>query len=120
MSACAILLVAHGARDPRWALPIERIAEAVASRARGSAVRIAYLEFLEPGIPQALDELDRAGVRNVRVVPVFLGAGGHVIHDIAGRIAAARVLRPQMKIALEPPIGSQPQVTAAIASAIAA
>jgi len=120
VSAQAILLVAHGARDPRWAAPIERLADALAKRVNGSPVRIAYLEFLHPGIPEALESLYHDGARKVRVVPVFLGAGGHVVNDIAERVAAVRVLRPDLEIALEPPVGERPQVTEAITSAIIA
>jgi len=119
MSAPAILLVAHGARDPLWAAPIERLAEALAKRVNGSPVRVAYLEFMHPGIPAALESLYHEGARKVRVVPVFLGAGGHVVNDIAERIAAARVLRPDLEISLEPPVGERPLVTDAIAEAIA-
>ncbi len=119
MSPQAILLVAHGARDPRWAAPVERLADALARRVNGSPVRIAYLEFLHPGIPEALESLYHEGARRVRVVPVFLGAGGHVVNDIAARVSAARVLRPDLDISLEPPVGERPQVTEAIASAIA-
>lgn len=119
MSAPAILLVGHGARDPSWAAPIERLADAVGKRVNGSPVRIAYLEFLHPGIPEALEALYREGVRKARVVPIFLGAGGHVLNDIAERVAAARLLRPDLEIALEPPVGERQQVTEAIAEAIA-
>jgi sirohydrochlorin cobaltochelatase len=119
LSASAILLVAHGARDPRWAAPIERLADALARRVDGSPVRIAYLEFLHPGIPEALEALRQQGARRVRVVPVFLGAGGHVVGDVAERIAAARILRPDLEIALEPPVGDRQEVTEAIASVIA-
>jgi sirohydrochlorin cobaltochelatase len=120
MRARAILLVAHGARDPGWAAPIEQLAGEVARRGDGSPVRIAYLEFLKPGIPEALDSLRQEGARKVRVVPVFLGAGSHVVYDIAGQVTAARVMRPDLDIAIDPPVGAQPQVTGAIASAIAA
>lgn len=115
----AILLIAHGARDPRWAEPIERIAESLRSRVPRTLVRTAYLEFLAPNIPQALDALHREGVRKLRIVPIFLGAGGHVVNDIAGLVDAARGSLPGLEIAVDPPIGALPQVTEAIASAIA-
>jgi sirohydrochlorin cobaltochelatase len=119
VSARAILLVAHGARDRRWAEPIERLGDALTKRVDGTPVRIAYLEFLHPGIAEALEALYHEGVRKVRVVPVFLGIGGHVARDIEERVAAARILLPGLEISLEPPVGERPQVTEAIASAIA-
>ena len=115
----ALLLVAHGARDPRWAGPIESIKASLERRLPGSRVGIAYLEFLQPNIPEALARLHREGVRKLRIVPIFLGAGGHVTNDIAGLVSEAQATLPELEIALEPPIGSQAQVIEAIASAIA-
>jgi sirohydrochlorin cobaltochelatase len=118
MSGDAIVLVGHGARDPAWAAPLERVAEAL--RARGNQVRLAFLEFMAPDITTALDALYRGGTRNVRVVPVFLGAGGHVARDVGEQVAAARALRPDLRVALEPPVGERAEVVEAIADAIAA
>lgn len=82
-------------------------------------MRTAYLEFLAPNIPQALEALHREGVRKLRIVPIFLGAGGHVVNDITGLVDTARGLLPGLEIVLDPPIGLQPQVIEAIAAAIA-
>lgn len=55
----------------------------------------------------------------MRVIPVFLGAGGHIVRDVTERVAAARALRPGLQIELEPPVGERPEVVEAIAAAIA-
>ncbi len=119
MSAPAILLVGHGSRDPDWSAPLERLAAAVKARKNGTAVRLAYLEFMHPDIPAALADLHREGVRRVSVVPVFLGAGAHVRRDIARLLEAARVLHPDLDIGLEPAVGEQSKVIEAIAAAVA-
>ena len=73
-----LLLFAHGARDPRWALPFEAIVQRIAARAPGLPVRLAFLEFMAPTLPEAGDALVAQGCDEIEVVPLFLGAGGHV------------------------------------------
>ena len=119
MSAQAIVLVGHGAREPRWAVPLERLAAALSKQAGDVAVRPAYLGFMAPSLSEALAALYREGARKIRVVPVFLGAGSHVLRDIEDLVAAARTLYPALELSLEPPVGERREVTEAIASAIA-
>ena len=62
----------------------------------GVPVRLAFLEFMAPNLPDAGAELAAAGCTRIEVVPMFLGAGGHVRKDLpaaAGR-AARRASRP--------------------------
>ena len=82
------------------------------------AVRIAYLEIMQPSLAEAIGTLAAAGVRSVRVIPLFLGAGGHVKEDLPRLVADAAKAHPSVKLRLEKPIGEQPQVIAAIARAI--
>ncbi|HEY3555341.1 MAG TPA: CbiX/SirB N-terminal domain-containing protein, partial [Casimicrobiaceae bacterium] len=49
----AIILYAHGARDPRWAEPFERLRELVAARAPGCLVVLAFLEHRAPDLMTA-------------------------------------------------------------------
>lgn len=111
------VLVSHGARDPAWAAPLERIAERL--RRNGARVELAYLEFLQPELGAALDALCRSGARDIRVVPVFPGAGGHVLRDIAGHVAAACEAHRAARIELAPAIRETPGIAEAIATAIA-
>jgi sirohydrochlorin cobaltochelatase len=111
-----IVLFAHGSRDPEWARPFE----AVAAQLSGEfLVRLAYLEIMRPTLGEAVAALASAGARSIRVVPLFLGAGGHVKEDLPRLVAEAARAHPEVKLDLEAPIGEQPQVIAAIAKAIA-
>ena len=112
----AIVLFAHGSRDPEWARPFESIA---ARLSKDFAVRVAYLEHAKPDLGEAIAQLAAAGGRPVRVVPLFLGAGGHVKNDLPRLIAGAAARHPGIELALEPPIGEQPEIIEAIARAIA-
>jgi sirohydrochlorin cobaltochelatase len=56
------------------------------------------------------------GALNIRVIPLFLGAGGHVKQDLPKLVAEAK--RADVNLVLEKPIGEQPEVIEAIAAAI--
>ena len=113
-----IVLFAHGSRDREWARPFEQLA-ATLSRQTGAAVRLAYLELMQPSLGDAISTLVGDGAKSIRVVPVFLGQGGHTKQDLPKLAAAARERHPGIDITLEPPIGEQPSVIEAIAAAIA-
>ncbi len=120
MKRHAIVLFAHGARDPEWARPLERIAHSLAQRRSGVAVRIAYLEMMRPSLEEAVAALADEGAARVTVVPVFLGQGGHIKEDLPRLVTAAQAAHPGLLIEAQPAIGEQPEVIEAIASAIAA
>ena len=81
-------------------------------------MRLAYLELMRPALPQALDELAREGLTAIRVVPVFLAAGSHVKEDLPRLVQEARERHPQLRVAIDPPIGEQPRIVEALAEAI--
>jgi sirohydrochlorin cobaltochelatase len=82
-------------------------------------VEVAYLELMRPSIENAFIKLKDKGVHQIRVVPVFLGMGGHVRLDLPRLVAKSRKAHPALRISVEKPIGEQPRVIAAIARAIA-
>ena len=111
-----LVLIAHGSRDPQWAQPFERIAASLRQKLPAVAIGLAYLEH-GPSLEEVVTALVAKGAGAIRVVPVFLGQGGHVSEDLPRLVAAAA--RSDVKLLLDKPIGEQPQVVEAIASAIA-
>ena len=112
-----LVLFAHGSRDPEWARPFERIAASLRDKLPAAAVGLAFLEH-GPSLEEVVAALIAKGAGSIRVVPVFLGQGGHVKEDLPRLVAAAA--RGDVKIYLDKPVGEQPQVVEAIAAAIAA
>ncbi len=110
-----IVLIAHGSRDPDWSRPFERLARSVGEKLPAVSVGLAFLEH-GPSLDEIVGALIAKGVASIRVVPVFLGEGGHVKNDLPRLVHEAT--RPGMNLFLEKPIGEQPQVIEAIASAI--
>ncbi len=111
-----LLLFAHGARDPRWATPFEAVAEQVRSSQPGLQVRLAFLEFMTPNLVEAGADLAAAGCTVVAVVPLFLGAGGHVRKDLPLLLDTLRAAHPQLQVQLHPAVGEVASVVQAMAA----
>jgi sirohydrochlorin cobaltochelatase len=110
-----LILFAHGARDPQWAQPFEQVAERVRAQRPGVAVALAYLELMSPDLDAAGAALVQAGCREVAVLPLFLGAGGHVRKDLPERLQRLRAAHPDVRWALQPAAGESPRLVEALA-----
>ena len=120
MAATATILFAHGARDPDWARPFRQLALELAERLPGERVALAFLELMQPSLGECVAALHAEGIQKFRVVPVFLGSGGHLKIDLPRLVAEVKDKLKNVEIDLEPPVGEQPEVISAIARAIAA
>jgi len=109
------VLLAHGARDPRWREPFDRLVPKVARLTPDAMVQVAFLERMEPDLAASIAQLVRAGCLSVHVVPVFLGEGGHVREDVPKLIEAARERHPEITIELGRAAGEDESVLDAIA-----
>ena len=112
-----LILFAHGARDPRWAQPFEAVASRLRAARPGLPLRLAYLEFMKPTLAEAAGELVAQGCTRLSVLPMFLGAGGHVRQDLPRQIEAILAEHRGLAIQLQPAIGELASVTDAMAAA---
>lgn len=115
MSA-GLILFAHGARDPRWADTVNAVAQRCRAQAPGVPVQCAFLEFMTPDLAQAVDLLVARGVTDLRVAPVFLAAGGHVLRDLPDRLADIAARHPGLSVQVGDALGSLPSVIDAMAA----
>lgn len=115
MTRTGIVLFAHGARDPAWAHPFEAVRTRLAELQPQAAVALAYLEFMRPDLLQAGQAVVAQGCTEVRVVPLFLGAGGHVRKDLPQLIEELRRRHPNVQWTLAPAVGEHPAVVEAMA-----
>ena len=115
MSVESIVLFAHGARDPDWALPAQRVAAEVRRLRPDTRVTVAFLEFMEPNLADAVDEAARAGAESIRIVPLFLAQGGHLKRDVPVLVEAAREKHPGCRIELVSAVGEDEGVVDGIA-----
>ena len=112
----AIILYAHGARDPRWAEPFERLRARVAAQVPECQVVLAYLEHREPDLSRAFRDVHRRGARRVRLVPLFFGRGGHLRDDFPKQLEEARRTAPALTIEVTEAAGENEQVLEALAT----
>ena len=112
-----LLLFAHGARDPNWALPFDDVARRIRASAPELAVELAFLEFMAPDLATAGARLAATGCERVDVVPLFLGAGGHVRKDLPALMQTLRERHEAVQWQLNRAIGEADSVIAAMANA---
>lgn len=114
---CAIILFGHGARDPEWAGPMRRVRERLLDIAPETRVELAFMEFMNPTLDEAVDAAVAGGARAVTVVPMFLAQGGHLKRDVPLLVDAARRRHAGTSFTLAPAIGEDEGVLAAMAAA---
>ncbi len=112
-----LLLFAHGARDPRWALPFEDVTRRLRAADPAMPVALSYLEFMSPGLIEAGAALAAQGCARIEVLPLFLGAGGHVRKDLPALLEQLRQAHPGVQWLLRPAIGEDDSVVEAMARA---
>ncbi|WP_432241115.1 sirohydrochlorin chelatase [Herbaspirillum robiniae] len=115
-SVHSLILFAHGARDPAWAAPFERLRALAQAAMPGAGVRLAFLELMQPGLHEAAALEIAAGAQRITVVPVFLGQGGHVRRDLPQLLEQLRQAHPQVRIDAVPAAGEDEAVLQAIAA----
>jgi sirohydrochlorin cobaltochelatase len=111
-----LLLFAHGARDPQWARPFEAVAAHCRATRGDDRVALAFLEFMAPDLVTGGTALAAAGCTAVDVVPLFLGAGGHVRKDIPLLLARLQAEHPGVRFTLRPTVGEAAAVIEAMAA----
>jgi sirohydrochlorin cobaltochelatase len=112
----AILLLAHGSRDPAWKAPFERLREKIVAQAPTTPVENAYLEHTAPDVIEASRLLVQQGATSIEIVPLFLGPGGHVRSDLPRLAAEIRSAHSGIEVTLAAPVGEADSVIEAIAA----
>ena len=115
----AVLLFCHGARDPAWRVPFDAIQASLVARLPQRAVGLAFLEFMQPAFEAEFARLVEQGARAVRVVPLFLAAGGHTRRDLAALVETARLRFPEVRVSTAETLTDSPEIRAAITEWVA-
>jgi sirohydrochlorin cobaltochelatase len=113
----ALILFAHGARDPEWANPMRRVQAAIRQRRGGLPVELAFLEFMTPTLADCMAGLVAAGATKIVVMPMFIAPGGHLKRDVPELLARLQVAWPKVEIRLGEAIGASESVVQAMAGA---
>jgi len=101
-AAPTLVAVAHGTRNPAGARTIVALLDRVRELRPELPVEVAYVEITSPALPAVLTAVEGPFV----VVPLLLGNGFHLVHDVAAVAAPAPVA---------PALGPHPLLVRALA-----
>jgi sirohydrochlorin cobaltochelatase len=116
----ATILITHGSSDPRPAVALAALAQAL--RQRQPALATAVLEcHPQPLHEQMLDIVSQPtfqGIRRINLVPLFLLPGVHVMEDLPAELALAQArikhLGQDLEFCLQSYLGADRQFQAAL------
>ncbi len=106
----AIILFAHGSRDPDWPAPFQRIRRQVEIAHPDARVELAFLESTPPKIEEAAEKLIAQGAQSLLIAPLFMGQGAHLRRDLPEFIENLRSNHPSVAVRVLPAISDAPEV----------
>ena len=116
MKTTALILFAHGSRDPEWAAPLRRVCALVRAQAPTLRVELAFLELMAPSLPDVAADLVGERFERIVVLPMFIAQGGHLKLDLPQQIDEVRKLYPQARFEQAAALGdAEPIVQAMVA-----
>lgn len=113
----ALILFAHGARDPEWADSMRRVQAVIRQRLPDTSVELAFLEFMAPTLPECAESLVQGGADKIVVVPMFIARGGHLKQEVPEMLEMLRSTHPEVEFSLAGAIGENETVVRAMAAA---
>ncbi|MGW8730886.1 sirohydrochlorin chelatase [Streptomyces sp. NPDC055808] len=105
----ALVAVAHGSRDPGALRAVTALLERVRELRPGLDVRLGHIEIDRPALADTLAELEPRG--EAVLVPLLLGRGHHVKHDIPRTLATAG---RHLRALVAAPLGPHPLLVEAL------
>jgi sirohydrochlorin ferrochelatase len=110
----ALLVIAHGSRDPRHAATVHALTRQVRSLRPELRVSTAFLDFNAPCVPQVLERMANDGVQDVVALPLLLTRAFHAKADIPSVLNEARLRHPQLRITQAAVLGPSPLLLDAV------
>jgi sirohydrochlorin cobaltochelatase len=116
----ALILFAHGSRDAQWAAPFRAVQKKIAIARPGLRIELAFLEIMQPSLPDAIDGLVAAGHERLVIAPLFMAQGAHLKRDLAQLLTSAGARHTHIETVLLPAAGEADAVLDAIGAWVTA
>jgi sirohydrochlorin cobaltochelatase len=110
----AVIFFGHGARDIGWREPFDRLKGMWQTQYPTVPVELAFLEMMQPNLVMAIDSLQSQGAKNIQIVPVFFGQGGHLREDFPRLLDDAKQKFPDLHLSASQAVGEDESVLHAI------
>ncbi|AFZ47916.1 cobalamin (vitamin B12) biosynthesis CbiX protein [Cyanobacterium stanieri PCC 7202] len=111
------LLVVHGSRNPQYKIYLDRLADLIREKLKTLGVNgyldTAYLELSSQSLAQKITDFahfcHRQSYKQIKILPLFLFSGTHVMDDIPeqGAIALKNIAYVGIDIKILPHLGSE-------------
>ena len=106
-----LIIIAHGSRRQASNDEVRALAKKMNQTQNDfDQVSCAFLELAEPLIPDGIREAINQGSTEVVVLPYFLSAGRHVVHDVPADVEKVKQECPDINISITPYLGSAPAI----------
>ncbi|HPT50997.1 MAG TPA: CbiX/SirB N-terminal domain-containing protein [Accumulibacter sp.] len=116
MPKTALILFAHGARDPEWAAPLKHVASIMREHAPALRVELAFFEFMQPRLQASVETLLPEGFQRILILPMFIARGGHLQRDVPLLVEELRARHPRIDFQLAAAVGEAEAVMQAMAA----
>ena len=110
----SVLVIGHGTRSHDGAEELRAFAEAVRRTRPSVGVQAGFIEFVEPGLDEAVDRLVETGATRVVGLPLLLLGAGHLKDDGPSALARARARHPGVSFRYAREFGVHPLVLATV------
>lgn len=120
MRRSALVLFAHGARDPAWTVPLDRLAALLAQQLPDTQIVKAFLELQSPTLDVAVDSIIANGPATITVLPVFWARAGHVAHELDPAVEQLRARHAGCSFEVMPVLSELPGLLETIAGTVGA
>ncbi|MHB1418431.1 MAG: sirohydrochlorin chelatase [Bacillota bacterium] len=111
MGKLGTLFLGHGSRVSEANAVLIEICRQIVEKKNGIGFfRVAFLQFGQPSLEEAIQSMVEDGAEQIMVVPVFLVPGNHIISDIPALLEHCRAAHPGLKIFFAENIGADHRI----------
>ena len=107
----AVIILGHGSRSEGADDAVQQIAAEVKRVGDFVSVEHAFLQYVQPTLPETLETCIRQGANNIVIVPFFMQAGAHVTRHIPDLVEKAKKRHPGVNIVVTNYVGTHPLMT---------
>ena len=100
-----LIVIGHGSRAEGTKAVFEKTVEGLKVKMQDTMVSGCFMELSKPQIPETIDEMYAAGVRDITILPYFLFPGIHILEDIPEILKAKKEQLEGLSVKMAQPIG---------------
>ncbi|MEQ8174714.1 MAG: CbiX/SirB N-terminal domain-containing protein [Syntrophomonadaceae bacterium] len=103
-----VVIITHGSKRKEANDEMRSLVNMIRERDLANLYQTAFLQFEQPALGAAVDQLLSTGVQTIVVMPYFLVTGNHLSIDIMGLIKDEQEKHPDIKFMVARHLGMHP------------